>query len=83
MAKEIINHSDKLGRVLTVGDYVVYPNGNTMSIGTVKKFSPKMIRVSEVPTGKWRGMETNKYPWDTVKVDGPEVTMFLIKNTGS
>ena len=82
MAKEIFEHKDKLGRVLAIGDCVVYPDGNTLDIGTIKKFSPKMIRVQEVPTGKWKGREKSKYPNDMVKVEGPEVTMFLIKSTG-
>lgn len=82
MAKAIIEHTDKLGRILAVGDCVVYPSSNSLNVGTIKKFNPKMITVLEVPTGKWRGTESNKYPHDIVKVDGPEVTMFLIKKAG-
>ena len=81
MAKELPVHSDKLGRVLQLGDCVVYPQSNSLVIGTVKKFNPKMVKVAIVPSRTWGG-ETNKYPSDLVKVDGPEVTMYLIKSAG-
>jgi hypothetical protein len=80
MPKEIPEHCDKLGRKLSVGDCVVYPQHNSLVVGTIKKFNPKMIKVSKVPASRWGG-ETNKYPSDLVRVDGPEVTMFLIKNS--
>lgn len=80
MPKVILEHSDKLGRKLSVGDCVVYPQKNSLVVGTIKKFNPKMIKVARVPAGSWGG-EINKYPSDLVKVDGPEVTMFLIKNS--
>ena len=80
MPKVIPEHSDKLGRKLNVGDCVVYPQHNSLVVGTIKKFNPKMVKVARVPAGSW-GSETNKYPGDLVRVDGPEVTMFLIKNS--
>lgn len=83
MPKEIPEHRDKLGRLLAVGDCVVYPQSNSLIVGTIKKFNPKMIKVAKVPySGRW-GSESNKYPSDLVKVEGPEVTMFLIKNAQS
>jgi hypothetical protein len=72
-------HPDKLGRELNMGDCVVYPQSNTMIIGTVIKFTPKMITVKGVGTYRW---ETRKYSSDVIKIDGPEVTMYLIKNAG-
>lgn len=75
--KIIPEHRDKLGRVLSVGDCVVYPQSNCLIIGTIKKFNPKMIKVCNIG-GKW---EHNKYPNDLVKVEGPEVTLYLIKNS--
>jgi hypothetical protein len=73
-------HPDKLGRELNMGDCVVYPQSNTMIIGTVIKFTPKMITVKGVGTYRW---ETRKYSSDVIKIDGPEVTMYLIKNAGT
>jgi hypothetical protein len=75
-------HPDKLGRNLEMGDCVVYPQSNSMIIGTVIKFTPKMITVKTINSGGWRGWETRKYSSDVIKIEGPEVTMYLIKNAG-
>ena len=76
MAKAIPEHRDILNRVLAVGDYVAYPDSNTMKMGKIDKLNQKMVRVT---TGKeWRST-VNKYPKDTVKLDGPDLTMFLLK----
>ncbi len=77
MTKEIPQHKDKLGRILAIGDCVVYPQSNSLGIGTIKKFNPKMIKVCKIGS-KW---EQNKYPQDIVKVDGPEVSMYLLLNS--
>lgn len=75
-------HPDKLGRELNMGDCVVYPQSNSMMIGTVIKFTPKMITVKTIGSGGWRGYESRKYSSDVIKIEGPEVTMYLIKNAG-
>lgn len=77
MTKEIPQHKDKLGRILVPGDCVVYPQQNSLGIGTVKKLNPKMVKVCKIGS-KW---EQNKYPEDIVKVDGPEVSMYLLLNS--
>jgi hypothetical protein len=77
--KPPIEHRDRLGRLLKVGDCVAYPSSNTLVIGTIKKLNPKMIGVNKVGV-KGRG-PSNKYPSDLVLLDGPEVTMYLIKNS--
>jgi hypothetical protein len=79
MTKESILHKDALGRILKVGDCVAYPSHNSLGIGTVKKLNPKMVGVVKVG-GKYRST-SNKYPNDLVLLDGPEVTMYLIKNS--
>lgn len=80
MSKEIPEHKDKLGRLLAVGDAVVYPRHNSLEIGTVKKLNPKMVKVIEFGHTESRWYSgSNKYPNDIVKVDGPEVTMYLLK----
>lgn len=76
MAKELPVHKDLLGRVLEVGNYVAYPVSNSMKLGKIDKLNQKMVRVT---TGKeWRST-VNKYPFDTVKLDGPDLTMYLLK----
>lgn len=75
MAKQIPEHKDILGRILNVGDYVAYPDSNQLRIGKIDKLNQKMIRVT---TGReWRST-VNKYPIDTTKIDGPDLTMFLL-----
>lgn len=80
MPKAPIEHRDKLGQLLAVGDAVCYPSHNSLGLGTVKKLNPKMIKVFEVgrKQTKWY-TGSNKYPQDLVKVSGPEVTMYLLK----
>lgn len=84
MSKVEIEHKDKFGRVLSVGDAVVYPSHNSLELGTVKKLNPKMVKVWEAgrPAGRWY-TGVNKYPEDLVKVDGPEITMFLLRKNSS
>lgn len=76
MAKAVPEHRDILDRVLAVGDYVAYPDSNTMKMGKIDKLNQKMVRVT---TGKeWRST-VNKYPKDTVKLEGPDLVMYLLK----
>jgi hypothetical protein len=79
MTKESVLHKDALGRILKIGDCVAYPLHNSLGIGTVKKLNPKMVGVAKVDS-KYRST-SNKYPNDLVLLDGPEVTMYLIKNS--
>ena len=76
MPKEIPEHRDILGRLLYVGDYVAYPDSNGLRLGKLDKLNQKMVRVT---TGReWRST-INKYPFDTVKLDGPDLVMYLLK----
>lgn len=76
MTKAVPEHRDILNRVLSVGDYVAYPDSNTMKMGKIDKLNQKMVRVT---TGKeWRST-VNKYPKDTVKLEGPDLVMYLLK----
>ena len=72
MAKEIPEHKDILGRVLNVGDYVAYPDSNQMRMGKIEKLNPKMLKIQ----GRWPVL---KYSKDTVKLEGPELVMYLLK----
>lgn len=80
MAK-LPEHNDKLGRALQEGDCVAYPDSNTLVIGTVIKLNPKMVKVKGLNTTGYWARGTNKYPNDLVKLDGEDVTMYLLKNT--
>jgi hypothetical protein len=74
--KEIPEHTDILGNQLTAGDIVCYTDHNSMAVGSIVRLNPKMVRIKKI--GKtW---EVNKYPFDTVKVDGEMVTYYLLKN---
>lgn len=79
--KEEIVHKDRLGRDLKLGDCVGVAHHNGLMVGVIKKINPKMIKVVEVgTTTSWRGSSGhNKYPSEMVLLDGPEVTMFLLR----
>lgn len=84
MSKAELVHKDKLGRVLSIGDAVCYPDRNSLEFGTVKKLNPKMVTVWEIGRHSTWYTGSRKYPQDLVKVDGPEVTMYLLRmNTAS
>jgi hypothetical protein len=80
MPKEVPEHRDLLGRLFNIGDCVAYPSSNALIIGVVKKLNPKMIGVERLGKKGWG--PSNKYPNDLVLLDGPEVTMYLIKHSG-
>ena len=79
MNKPASAHFDLLGQTLSIGDCVVFPINSGLSLGTVNKLHPKMVSVRRVdPKWSWT---MNKYPNALVKVQGAEVTMYLLKNT--
>ena len=84
LSKKPPDHKDKLGRSLKVGDCVAYPSVNSLEIGTIKKVTPKMTIVVKVGkrTG-WGSSGSRKYPQDLVLIEGPEVTMYLLKNSSA
>lgn len=75
MAKQLPEHKDILGRVLNIGDYVAYPESNVLKTGKIDKLNQKMVRVTTGNT--WR-TTVNKYPEYTVKLDGPDLTVYLL-----
>jgi hypothetical protein len=78
--KTPVEHQDLFGQDLEIGDCVVYPRGNSMTVGTVAKLNPKMVGVKGV--GRSWG-NCNKYPTELVKVSGAEVTMYLLKKSAN
>jgi len=78
-AKGTLIHKDKLGKVLILGDTVCFPDRNQLAFGTIKKLNNKMVTVYESGrNGSWYN-GSRKYPHDVIKVEGPEVTMYLLK----
>ena len=75
-----MEHQDKLGQVLKVGDCVAYPDQNSLGIGTVVKLTPKMVGFIRI--GSKNTMHRLKYPQDLVALEGPSVTYYLLKNSG-
>lgn len=75
MAKIVPEHKDKLGRLLSVGEYVAYPDSNNLLLGIIVKLNPKMVKVKPLS----KSWEVNKYPYDTLKVEGPDLTWYLLK----
>jgi hypothetical protein len=82
MAEEI-KHKDLFDRVLSVGSAVVFPIHNSMKLGMVSKINPKMVRVTTVPMPGHYNKSNGylKYSKELVIVDGPEVTMYILKNS--
>jgi hypothetical protein len=84
----MIEHCDKLGRVISVDDFVAFPQNNKLMIGKVRKLSDKMLIISTVSKKrirKWSGESITtyrKYPNDIIKVDQDcaGLTMYVIKN---
>lgn len=70
-------HKDKLGRVILVGDFVAFPQSNSLYVGKVTKINPKMVKVLKLPNSK---TDYNKYPSDVVKLEAKDMTWFLLKN---
>jgi len=81
MAKKITEHKDKLGRILNINDFVAYPSSNSLEFGKVVKLNKKMVGVWPVIAGKWRTKNINKYSNDLVLLDGPDITMYLLRES--
>ena len=81
VVKEEPRHKDRIGQLIKLEDYVVYPDRNHLAIGQVKKLNNKMIGVSKLVKSKlgynWSSY-SNKYPEDCVIVDGARVTMIIM-----
>lgn len=79
---------DMIGRDITVGEWVAFPNprylGQGMSLGRIKKFSPKGVTISfrRKSWRKDRGYEDETYNCGcaaVLKLDGPELVAHLLQ----
>jgi hypothetical protein len=76
--KRTIEHHDIFGRLLQVGDFVAAPYWNrNLGIFSVVKLTPKMVKIKRIGARA----EQSAYPVDVIKVDGPEVTCYILKNS--
>lgn len=79
-----MEYKDHLDRPIEVGDNVIFilPNFGGLQLGKVIKLTPKNVRVSFVRRSGWRkGAEDTavRPAQDIVKVDGPDLVMYLLK----
>lgn len=78
---------DIIGRDLAVGDIVAFkfPYGKDLGVGTVIKIAKKTVRIEYRGTN-WRGvdetMDSLAKPSNVVKLEGPDLTLYLLKNSG-
>lgn len=82
MAKkdDIPEHRDRLGKLINIGDFVAAADNGSLSVGTICKLHPKMIQYQTISQEKyWHGRRVNKYPYDVVIVEGPHISMYLLK----
>ena len=80
--KEPIVHKDKLGRVISVGDFVAYPIRNSLEVGKVMKLNNKMVGVIPAVSKYKIYGNTNKYPADLVRLEAQDMTWYILKNSG-
>jgi len=76
---EETKHFDKLGKLITVGDYVAFPQSNSLTIGTVIKLNLKMVKIKKVNHKPYNTGEYSRYSNDLVILNGPDVTAYLLK----
>jgi hypothetical protein len=75
-------HKDFLRRDLEIGDYVVFPAPyGGMKLGKIIKLTPKQIRVEWTYKGNngiVHSQSAPRYSNQCVRVEGPDLTMFLL-----
>lgn len=79
MSKDVPVHKDKLGRAISIGDFVAFPQSNSLAVGKITKLNPKMVKVLKLPKAS---TDYNKYPTDIVRLEAADMTWFLLKNGG-
>jgi hypothetical protein len=79
--KELPVHKDKLGRLLSVGDFVAYPDGTSLEFGKVMKLNNKMVGVYPVIGTRYGRRNHNKYPSDIVRLAAEDMSWYILKNS--
>jgi len=79
--KDPPEHKDKLGRNISVGDFVAYPIRNSLEFGKVMKLNNKMVGVVPAVSKYKIYGNTNKYPQDLVRLEAQDMTWYILKNS--
>ncbi len=76
-------HRDKLGRTISLDDFVATSGHNNLLIGKIIKLNPKtvQIKVIDPQNGYYNGSTINKYSMDTAIINSPDVSLYLLKNS--
>lgn len=80
--KELPVHKDRLGRLISIGDFVAYPVRNSLQFGKVMKLNAKMVGVIPAVSKYPIYGNTNKYPEDMVRLEEKDMTWYILKNSG-
>lgn len=74
---------DFIDRDLSVGDYVAYtpPYHSRNYLGVVIGFTAKQVRVRFVGGPQAKQDDCIRSPRDLVKVDGPELSLYVLKHS--
>lgn len=82
MSKKVLpEHKDKLGRLISIGDFVAYPSHNSLGFGKVVKLNNKMVGVVPAVSKRPVYKNTNKYPDDLVRLEASDMTWYILKNS--
>jgi hypothetical protein len=81
VVKVIPQHKDKLGRIISIGDFVAYPTHNSLGFGKVVKLNVKMVGVIPAVSKHPIYKNTNKYPEDLVRLEAKDMTWYILKNS--
>jgi hypothetical protein len=79
--KEPPRHFDKIGHEIKLDDVVVSVSDNSLILATVIKINPKTVKISKIcdaPT-KWNARTFDRYGHEVKIINGPEVTLYLLK----
>lgn len=75
-------HHDLLGRLISEDDIVAFSDHNRLTIGRVIRMTAKQIRVVPLMGKGWRADDGYlKYSTQCVQVGGPELTLWILKNS--
>ena len=76
---EPTTHRDKLGQILSVGDYVIFGRAihRDVQIGKITRTMPKMVEVTNVIDYTFR----RHYAADTVFIDASRLTFYILANS--
>lgn len=79
-----MEHKDYLGRPLAVDDYVVFviPEGRQLQHGRITKLTNKNVRIAYTSPHSWQKnteLTVVRPPKDVVRIEGPDLTMYLLR----